>query len=105
MYGSTEPLQPTPELRCATLAPVLAMLTTLCKLAVHDICIVTPRELWRALGGLSALEDLRLTFCQVCAVLPALRVHGADASIDVLLVSLKAVQWQVWEYSSSASTL
>lgn len=72
MYGSTEPLQPTPELRCATLSPVLGTITTLCKLAVHDICIVTPRELWRALGCLSGLQDLRLTFCQVPRPLPYL---------------------------------
>lgn len=66
VYGSTEPLQPTPELPCATLGPVIASLTTLRKLAVHDIIIITPGELWRAVGCISGLQDLRLTFCQVC---------------------------------------
>lgn len=65
MYGATEPLQPTPELNCSRLGPVLSQMSTLRKLAVHDLIIVSPGELWRALGCIRGLQDLRLTFCQV----------------------------------------
>jgi hypothetical protein len=65
VYGSEEPLQPTPELLCTTLAPVLAALTMLRRLWVADFIFVSPGELWRALGCITGLQDLRLTFCQV----------------------------------------
>ena len=78
VYDASEPLQPLPELHCAALAPALAQLRSLRALAVHDIAIAAPRDLWRALGALSGLHDLRLTFCQARPA-RVLLMHAAHA--------------------------
>lgn len=54
-----------PVLRCDIFAQGLRAVTALRMLGLHDVGLVVPGELWRALRGLSLLQELRVSFCQV----------------------------------------
>lgn len=54
-----------PVLRCDIFARGLRAVTALRTLGLHDVGLVVPGELWRALRGLTLLQELRVSFCQV----------------------------------------
>lgn len=54
-----------PVLRCDIFAKGLRAVTALRVLGLHDVGLVVPGELWGALRGLTLLEELRVSFCQV----------------------------------------
>ena len=62
-----------PVLRCDIFARGLRAVTALRTLGLHDVGLVVPGELWRALRGLTLLQELRVSFCQVCAT------HSGDS--------------------------
>lgn len=64
--GSSQDGGEMPVLRCDIFAQGLRATTALRMLGLHDVGLVGPGELWRALRGLTLLQELRVSFCQVC---------------------------------------